>query len=302
MSKKTKIIVFGLAFFALVIINVLVYMIVDLKSLPAAVATSAQPVTEPTLSSPFDEPPPWETEKSPWETKQSSESKQRVEKPWYEKLKKPDIGVGVLWLIGFLFNMVVWAWILNLVGLLCRLFHWDAGAEFFDTPWESLKAIVDNDPTSIPARNWPIWTGVLAVAAVLSLWIGNPIWKILVTLFWLIVPWILLFGVLKIISLTRIVFFWMGIPWDVMVTILGPLFTAASEIGKAQIQKQAKRFSPSGTASEPTSEERIGSARANVYEMAVKAIREANEAGLTLPLWALKIVSPSGSSGKKKNP
>lgn len=297
MSKKTKIIVFGLAFFALVIINVLLYMIIDLKSSPAAVATSAQPVAIETKTCTW-----CDDSKSTWA--QSIPEVQRTEKPWYEKLKKPDIGRGVLWLLGFLFNMVAWAWVLNLVALLCRLFHWDAGAEFFDTPWESLKAIVDNDPTSIPARNWPIWTGILAIVAALSLWIGNPIWKVLVTLFWLIIPWILLFGILKIISLTRIVFFWMGVPWDVMVNILRPLFTAASEIGKVHIQKQTKRLAPEDKDAKPTPQDRIDNGRAEAHEMAVKAIREAIEDGSTPPVWALKIVSPSGSSSKnkKKNP
>jgi hypothetical protein len=310
MSKKTVLTVFisalaGMLLFVFALVGYGFYLDKTGQQLkPVAVATSAQPVIQPTPSSSFDEPPPWEIERSPWETEKSSmsEPKPRVEKPWYEKLKKPDIGGAIFWLIGFLLNMVAWAWVLNLVALLCWLFHWDVGAEFFDTPWESLKAIVDNDPTSIPTRNWPIWTGVLAIAAGLSLWIGNPIWKVLVTLFWLIVPWILFFGVLKIISLTKVVLFWLGVPWDVMAKVLGPLFTAASEIGKVQLQKQTKRLSPSGAAPEPTSEARIGSARADVYEMAVAAIREAREAGQPPPAWALSLVSHSGSHTKKKTP
>ena len=96
----------------------------------------------------------------------------------------------------------------------------------------------------------------------------------------------------------------MGVPWDVMVKILGPLFTAASEIGKAQLQKQTKRLSPSGAAPESTPEERIGSARADVYEMAVATIREARESNQPPPVWALRLVGPPGLSGKnkKRNP
>lgn len=292
MSKKMTVLLIGLGV-SLLLVLTLVRVSTTQSTIPAAVATSAQPVIQPDSGFPDNGgfPTPMggpafvvATPTPRPETVTKTEEKQGSF-AWADLPLM--LASGFWWIAWKALAWLSWAWIFNGLSKFFRNVHSDNFANILDAPWQMVRSMAARD---VPGPTLGLPVVVFEIVHLLLVFlVGNPV------LWVLAIPFVVL-GALKVVSMLGIPFFsWLGIPWDRLIpwlfAIAGPRLKGVEKRLKGEKDSKPDKLDET----EKKLKEIEASARTALLRSARAEINKARRENRDPARWAVEALKPRSS-------